>query len=353
MPKTAVVILNWNGKKFLEKFLPLVVEHTGRPGVDVVVADNASTDDSMAFLQARFPRLMTVRNARNEGFASGYDLALQEIQRRAEAGGEPYKYFVLLNSDIEVTPGWIEPVIGVMEADPAIAAAQPKLLSWHDKRRFEYAGAAGGFMDKLGYPFCRGRIFDTAESDHGQYDDPCQLLWATGAALFVRADLYLEHGGLDPDFFAHMEEIDFCWRMRNLGYKVVYEPGSVIYHVGGGTLPKSSAAKTYLNFRNNLSLLCKNLPEKELKKVFFARFFLDYLAAFVFLIKGERGNFKAVFRARRDFRKNKARDLEKRKALKQRRELTGLFDGSILWQYHVKGKRRFSQLDAGRFQKDR
>lgn len=351
-PKTAVVILNWNGEKFLERFFPLVVEHTCKPGIDVVVADNASTDASLAYLHQNFPQIKTVINARNEGFALGYNLALQKIQQEAVAQGEPYRYFVLLNSDIEVTPGWVEPLIAVMEADSLIAAAQPKLLAFHDKARFEYAGAAGGFIDRWGYPFCRGRIFDTVETDTGQYDTPCQLLWATGAALFVRADLYLQYGGLDADFFAHMEEIDFCWRMRNMGYKIVYEPSSVLYHVGGGTLPKSSAHKTYLNFRNNLSLLYKNLPQKRLKKVLLVRFFLDAVAAFMFLLKGEKENFKAVFRARKDFRRIKAANRAKRKALPQRENITGIYSGSLLWQYHVKGRKKFSDLNAKAFQQD-
>ncbi|MCM1531385.1 MAG: glycosyltransferase family 2 protein [Ruminococcus flavefaciens] len=343
-PKTAVVILNWNGQKFLEQFFPLVVEHTCMPGVDVIVADNASTDASLAYLHDNFPQIKTVVNARNEGFAGGYNLALQKIQDEAVAQGEPYRYFVLLNSDIEVTPHWVEPVLAAMEADATVAAAQPKLLAYHDKGLFEYAGAAGGFIDRLGYPFCRGRIFDTVETDRGQYDTPCQLLWATGAALFVRADLYLQHGGLDADFFAHMEEIDFCWRMRNLGYKVMYEPASVLYHVGGGTLPKTSSRKTYLNFRNNLSLLYKNLPQDRLRKVLFARWFLDRLAALAFLLKGEKENCKAVFQARKDFRKIKEDNKKKRRSLPQRPDLTGLYNRSILWQYHLKKKRFFSDL---------
>ena len=343
-PKTAVVILNWNGQKFLEQFFPIVAEHTCREGVDVIVADNASTDGSLAYMQKNFPQIEIVRNARNEGFASGYNLALQQIQKEAVASGEAYKYFVLLNSDIEVTPHWVEPVVAAMEADSSIAAAQPKLLSYYDKKCFEYAGAAGGFIDKLGYPFCRGRIFDTVETDTGQYDTPCQVLWATGAALFVRADLYLQYGGLDADFFAHMEEIDFCWRMCNRGYKIMYEPSSVLYHVGGGTLPKTSAHKTYLNFRNNLSLLYKNLPQKRLRKVLFMRVFLDFLAALMFLLHGEKENFKAVFRARKDFRRMKAANQAKRQALPQREDLVGVSDYSILWQYHIKGRKVFSSL---------
>lgn len=352
LPRTAVVILNWNGKKFLEQFLPGVVKHTLSPGIDVIVADNASTDNSIPYIQEHFPQVKTVLNSRNEGFAAGYNIALRQIQEEAENQGKPYKYFVLLNSDIEITSPWVEPIIRAMEADPQIAVAQPKLHSFQERNRFEYAGAAGGFIDSLGYPFCRGRIFDTLETDHGQYDEPAELLWATGAALFVRADLYLAYGGLDPDFFAHMEEIDFCWRLRNAGYKIMYEPGSVLYHVGGGTLPKNSAGKTYLNFRNNLSLLYKNLPQNRLRKVLFIRFFLDWMAAFVFLLKGEGGNFKAVYRARRDFRRIKGRERKKRDALRQKQHLTGIYNGCILWQYHVGKKRFFSQLNRSHFLKD-
>lgn len=348
-PKTAVVILNWNGQKFLELFFPRVVKDTCRPGIEVIVADNASTDGSLDYLQANFPQIRIVRNARNEGFASGYNLALQKIQQDAVAQGEAYKYFVLLNSDIEVTPGWVEPVLDAMESDASIAAAQPKLLAFHNKKCFEYAGAAGGFIDRWGYPFCRGRIFDTVETDMGQYDTPCQLLWATGAALFVRADLYMRYGGLDPDFFAHMEEIDFCWRMRNLGYKIMYVPTSVLYHVGGGTLPKTSSRKTYLNFRNNLSLLYKNLPSERIGRVLFMRFFLDRLAALAFWMKGERDNCKAVFRARRDFRRMKADNKAKRKTLRQQKNLTGIYGRSLLWQYHVRKKKNFTQLNPGDF----
>lgn len=350
--RTAVVILNWNGKDFLERFLPGVLQHTCSADTDVIVADNASNDDSISFLNQHFPQVKTIVNSRNEGFAAGYNIALQQIQKEAESQGMPYKYFVLLNSDIEITAPWVEPVIRAMEADPQIAAAQPKLHAYQDRNRFEYAGAAGGFIDPLGYPFCRGRIFDTLEQDNGQYETPTEILWATGAALFVRADLYLRHGGLDPDFFAHMEEIDFCWRLRNLGYKIMYEPCSVLYHVGGGTLPKSSANKTYLNFRNNLSLLYKNLPANRLRKVLLARFFLDWMAALVFLLKGETGNFKAVYRARRDFRKIKARERKKREALPQKQHLTGIYSRSILWQYHVKKKRVFTALNPNDFLTD-
>jgi GT2 family glycosyltransferase len=252
--KTAVVILNWNGRNFLETFLPSVLEYSARCA-DVIVADNASTDDSVAFLQEHYPQIRIIEHPKNGGFSKGYNDALKQIDA---------EYYILLNSDVEVTPNWITPVIEMMDADPSIAACQPKLRSFEDRSQFEYAGAAGGFIDAYGYPFCRGRIFDVLEEDRGQYDDACEVFWATGACLFVRADLYHALGGLDEDFFAHMEEIDFCWRLKNNGHKVMYCPDSTVYHVGGGALPKSSPRKTYLNFRNNLALLVKNLPSKRL-----------------------------------------------------------------------------------------
>jgi GT2 family glycosyltransferase len=263
--KIAVVILNWNGKKFLEQFLPNVLEHSA-DRAEVIIADNASTDDSVEFLKQNYPHIRLIQNAENGGFSKGYNDALKHVEA---------DYFVLLNSDIEVTPNWIQPVINLMESDKNIVVCQPKIRSYYEREKFEYAGAAGGFMDRFGYPFCRGRIFETIETDHGQYDDVCEVFWATGAAMFVKAPIYREFGGLDEDFFAHMEEIDFCWRVKNAGYKVMYCPDSTIYHIGGGTLPKHSPRKTYLNFRNNLSLLYKNLYSTELFFVFFVRSFLD------------------------------------------------------------------------------
>jgi len=265
--KTAVVILNWNGKKFLEKFLPAVIEKSSA-SADVYVADNCSSDDSVCFLKQKFPQVKIIKNKKNYGFSAGYNQALKQIEA---------EYFVLLNSDIEVTDNWIEPVINLMESDKTIGACQPKLMSFNDKSLFEYAGAAGGFIDKYGYPFCRGRLFQTIEEDKNQYNDTIEIFWATGACLFVRAEIFKKLGGLDDDFFAHMEEIDICWRMKNAGYKIMYCPNSTVYHVGGGTLHKSNAKKTYLNFRNNLSLLFKNLPNKDFYKIFILRFILGQL----------------------------------------------------------------------------
>ncbi len=339
--ETAVVILNWNGKSFLERFLPRLIECTQTPGVRIIVADNHSSDDSVEFMQRNYPQIGLIRNPENGGFAKGYNQALRQIKAR---------FFVLLNSDIEVTPGWVEPVIEKMKADPQVAAAQPKIRSFHQKERFEYAGAAGGFLDAWGYPFCRGRLFEQLEEDHGQYDQECEVFWATGAALFVRADLFLEHGGLDEDFFAHMEEIDFCWRMKNLGYKIMFYPQSTVYHIGGGTLPKNNWKKTYLNFRNNMALLYKNLPGKDLKKVMRRRKAMDWMAALLFLVKGDKEDFMAVFKAQRDFKKWKPSLQEKRKRLPQRGHLTGMYRQSIVFDHYLRHIQRFSQLDPEKFE---
>ena len=289
--KVAVVILNWNGRKFLEQFLPGVINNS-KGQAEVIIADNASTDDSVSFLKNNFPRIRIIQNRINGGFARGYNDALAQVDA---------KYFVLLNSDIEVTPNWIQPVINLMESDKQIAACQPKLMSFYNREKFEYAGAAGGYIDKYGYPFCRGRLFQTMEGDGGQYDDETEIFWATGACLFVRSDIYKELGGLDEQFFAHMEEIDFCWRVKNHGYKIMYCPDSTVYHVGGGTLPNKSWKKTYLNMRNNNIMLYKNLPDNRLYKVFIARLVLDGVAAIKFLFDGGFMDLFAVVKAHWDF----------------------------------------------------
>ena len=287
MSKLAVVILNWNGKRFLERFLPTLLR-TLPDYAEAVVCDNASDDDSVAFLKEHFPQVTLLMNERNEGFARGYNLALQRVEA---------KYYCLLNSDIEVTDGWIEPVIEQMDANEKIAAVQPKLLSFDRRDEFEYAGASGGYIDKYGYPFCRGRVFGNVEKDHGQYDTVTDIFWATGAAMFVRSDVYHLMEGLDGDFFAHMEEIDFCWRIKNLGYKIKVNPASVVYHIGGGTLPKNNSYKTFLNFRNSLYLLIKNLPDERIRKTLTLRFFLDQVAAVSFLAQGHFKDFTAVYKA--------------------------------------------------------
>ena len=287
MSKLAVVILNWNGKRFLERFLPTLLR-TLPDYAEAVVCDNASEDDSVAFLRENFPQVTLLQNEKNEGFALGYNLALQRVEA---------KYYCLLNSDIEVIDGWIEPVIEQMDANEKIAAVQPKLLSFDRRDEFEYAGACGGFIDKYGYPFCRGRVFSNLEKDHGQHDTVTDIFWATGAAMFVRSDVFHLMEGLDGDFFAHMEEIDFCWRIKNLGYKIKVNPASVVYHIGGGTLPKNNSYKTFLNFRNSLYLLIKNLPDERIRKTLILRFFLDQVAAFSFLAQGHVKDFTAVYKA--------------------------------------------------------
>lgn len=340
MEKLAIVILNWNGSKMMSRFLPSVLKYSADVAT-VYVADNASTDDSVAMLKESFPQCKQILLDKNWGFAEGYNKALAQIDA---------EYYLLLNSDIEVTPGWLTPLLNFMDTNADVAACQPKLLSEANRDMFEYAGAAGGFIDRFGYPFCRGRVFDTVEVDKGQYDTPSDILWATGAALLVRARIYKEVGGLDGRFFAHNEEIDMCWRIRIKGYRIVCVPQSVIYHVGGGTLPKSNPMKTYLNFRNNLTMLYKCLPENELSSIMRWRCLLDYVAAIEMLVlKRNIGDFKAVLRARRDF-KHWRHDFDKdREAIHQGANGTEkiiperrMF--SLLWQYYVKGKKIYSDL---------
>jgi GT2 family glycosyltransferase len=336
-PKVAVVILNWNGLKHLEQFLPSVLAST-YPNLDVIVGDNASTDGSVVFLQARYPSVGIIENKENYGFTGGYNRILTQVEA---------DYYVLLNSDVEVTPDWIEPVIALMESDERIAAAGPKLKSYAQKTHFEYAGAAGGFIDCLGYPFCRGRIFDVLEEDNGQYDTPSEIFWASGAALFIKKKLWDAAGGFDESFFAHMEEIDLCWRLKNMGYKVVYCPQSVVYHLGGGTLNAESPFKTYLNFRNNLLLLKNNLP---FWRAFFKiglRFWLDLLALVKFLADGKSKNAWAISKAHRNF----VRRLFSKSKVKSQKlkvyswgNLSGYYSRSIVWDFFVGKKRKFSEL---------
>lgn len=341
--KLAVVILNWNGHSVLRRFLPSVITCSALPGVKVIVADNHSDDDSLDILEKEFPEVEVIRLEQNYGFADGYNRSLKRIEA---------EYYLLLNSDVEVTSGWLEPMIEYMDVHPEVAACQPKLLSYNIKEDsgrdvFEYAGACGGFLDKYGYPFCRGRIMEVVEDDRGQYDTVCSLFWATGAALMVRSADYWNVGGLDGRFFAHMEEIDFCWRLRSRGRGIVCIPQSKVYHVGGGTLNKENPRKTYLNFRNNLLMLYKNLPEDELKKVMRVRCFLDYVAAFSFLLKGERKTFRAVFRARRDFNlimDSFKSDREENLKAVSLPSIPEHFNGSILWNYYVNGKKTFDKL---------
>ena len=338
MDKLAIVILNWNGAKMLRQYLPSVLQYSCDEAT-VYVADNASSDDSVQLLREHFPEVKLILLDRNWGFAEGYNKALAQIEA---------EYYLLLNSDIEVTHHWLTPLIELMDAHEEVAACQPKLLSVANRNQFEYAGASGGFLDRFGYPFCRGRIFETVERDDGQYNSPCEVLWATGAALFVRARIYKEVGGLDARFFAHSEEIDLCWRMRLQGYKIFCQPESTVYHVGGGTLPKGNPMKTFLNFRNNLTMLYKCLPDEELKTVMRRRWWLDYLAAWeMLLLNFNLGDFKAVYRARRAFKRWR-KDFEvDRQQIQQRRvqkEIPEQRHFSLLWQYYAKGRKRFSDL---------
>ena len=340
--KVAVVILNWNGEQMLRDFLPSVVAHSVLPeslGEAVVyVADNGSTDHSLRLLADSFPSVRTIAFSQNYGFADGYNKAFEPIDA---------EYAILLNSDVEVTPGWLHPLVQYMDAHPQVAACQPKLKAYHQKDAFEYAGAMGGFIDCYGYPYCRGRIFDTVEKDHGQYDADVPLLWATGACLMVRLAVYKEVGGLDGRFFAHMEEIDLCWRLRCRGYEVRSVASSVVYHVGGATLNAGHPRKTFLNFRNNLLMLYKNLPAGKLRSVLFVRALLDYVAAAMFMLKGEWGSAKAVFRARREYRKLKrefraSREENLHKAVTM--DVAERTPFSILWKYHVCGCKTFDKL---------
>lgn len=335
--KVAVVILNWNGRHYLERFLPSVLKYSCN--AEVIVADNNSTDDSVIFLQNNFPSIAVIQLSKNEGFCTGYNCALQVIEA---------DYFVLLNSDVEVTEGWMEGIINFMISNPEIAACQPKIKCYQRKNFFEYAGAAGGFIDYLGYPFCRGRIFETLEADKGQYNDLTEIFWATGACMFVKSSVFKEAGGFDDDFFAHMEEIDLCWRIKGLGYKIFYYGQSEVYHVGGGTLSKLNPYKTYLNFRNGLILIYKNLPEKDLFKIVFMRMILDGVAGLKFLMNGSIKHFWAVLQAHFYFYRNFKKLKKKRETTQNRRKvqtLNEILNKSLVWEYFIKKKKHFHQID--------
>ena len=338
MDKVAIVILNWNGAKMLAQYLPSVLNYS-RDEATVYVADNASTDGSVAFLRREFPECKLIVLSENWGFAEGYNKALKQVDA---------EYYVLLNSDVEVTHHWLTPLIEFMDVHPEVAACQPKLLSVSDRDAFEYAGACGGYLDRYGYPFCRGRLFQSVEHDNGQYDFPAEILWATGAALMIRAKDYWDVGGLDGRFFAHSEEIDLCWRLRIKGRKIWCLPESYVYHVGGGTLPKSNSRKTFLNFRNNLMMLYKCLPDEELHHVMAWRAFLDALAAFKMLFLDlNMGDFNAVVKARAAFHRKKKELRADRKAIQESRVVSDIPERrsfSLLWQYYVKGRKRFSDL---------
>ncbi len=333
-PSVAIVILNWNGQKMLEKFLPFLFLSTYN-NYSIIVADNGSTDNSIHFLEEFYPQIQILKFEVNKGFAKGYNHALASVIS---------EYYVLLNNDVEVEPGWIEPIIQLMQSDRMIAACQPKVLSHNDKSTFEYAGACGGWIDGYGYPFARGRIFDVCETDNGQYDSPQQIFWATGACLFVRSDAFHSTGGFDEHFFAHQEEIDLCWRFQLLGYKIFAQPASVVYHVGGGTLPMGDKRKIYLNFRNNLIMLTKNLPfAVALWKIPF-RLILDEIFAFKALLSGNVKTFATVFKAHYHYLKWLLLKKNKTKPKNRAANLQGVYNGSVIWQYFVNKKKTFSEI---------
>ncbi|MCX6333217.1 MAG: glycosyltransferase family 2 protein [Bacteroidia bacterium] len=338
MVKTAVVILNWNGLSFLKMFLGDVAEKSLSEDTLLYVADNGSTDGSCEWIAEYHKEVKVIRFDKNHGFAEGYNLALKQIDS---------EYFILLNSDIEVTGGWIKPLISYLDDNPTVASCQPKILSYKNKDHFEYAGAAGGFLDKFGYPFCRGRILSLVEKDSGQYDSPVEIFWSSGACMAVRSDAWKKCGGFDADFFAHMEEIDLCWRFHRMGYKVSFIPQSSVYHIGGGALPYSSPFKTYLNFRNSIYLLYKNLPERNFQWHMFFRKIMDGIAALFFLIKGDVSSFRAVWKAHADARKNIDKLRQKREIIKA----TGnnvpedlILNKSIVFEFYIKGHRTFNSL---------
>ena len=335
MIPTAVVILNWNGRQHLEQFLPSVVKHTPRQ-VRIIVADNGSTDNSVSFVKVNYPTVEIIELKENHGFAKGYNLALEQVDAEC---------FVLLNSDVEVTEGWLEPLVATITNDPNVGAVAPKLRSYGYRDKFEYAGAAGGYIDLLGYPFCRGRILSTLEDDRGQYDDKREVFWASGAAFCCRAELFRRAGGFDADFFAHMEEIDLCWRMQLMGYKIMVEPRSVVYHLGGGTLPNDSPRKLYLNYRNNLAMLFKCAPTWQRCIVAVARPLADALSAMVYLVKGQRELTKAVWQAYKEFFLAHKELGKKRRAVRAnvKQESHTIYRGSIVLRYALGGK-KFDQL---------
>lgn len=338
MYKIAIVILNWNGREFLERFLPGVVRHSSSPGMKIIVADNGSSDDSLEFIRNKFKKVEIIELDKNYGFAGGYNKAFEKINS---------EYYILLNSDVEVSENWIEPIIKKMDNDPVVAAAMPKILSYQNRSKFEYAGAAGGFIDKWGYPFCRGRILNNIEPDNNQYNDSIEIFWASGACLFIRSKIFHDAGGFDDDFFAHMEEIDLCWRIKNLGYKIYCYPCSQVYHIGGGTLPNETPSKLFLNFRNSLWLLLKNLPAKKLYPVLLIRRILDGLAAMKFYLTLDWKKGNAVFKAHISYCKHFRKMKQKRKTadFKNKDLPSSVYRKSILISYFLKKKKTFNELN--------
>jgi len=327
----AVVILNYNGRHFLEKFLQNTLDHSSE--AEVVVIDNASTDTSVSYLEASFPKIRLIRLDRNYGFAEGYNRGLAALN---------HDYFILLNSDVEVTPGWILPLLEISLSRRDIVAVQPKILDYHRRTHFEYAGAAGGMMDRLGYAFCRGRVFDNREEDLGQYDTPAEIFWASGACFFVRAEIFRSMKGFDARFFAHMEEIDLCWRIHNEGYTVAYQPASVVYHVGGGTLSAENPFKTYLNFRNNLAMMFKNLPAAYLLPLLFMRLSLDGVSGIRFLLQGSVANLWAVLKSHFMFYRWLPYLIKNRS--KKFAGFKKLYAGSVVWAYFAEKKKTYTEI---------
>lgn len=335
--RTAVVILNYNGLKFLKQFLSQIIAQCPNDS-EVIIADNNSSDGTVSWLKENYPALRVIQHPVNYGFAGGYNEALRQIDAR---------YFVILNSDIEVANGWLSPLIDYMEQHADVAACHPKILSFYNKKYFEYAGAGGGFIDVFGFPFCRGRIFTTLETDSGQYDDARPVFWATGACMIVRADCFRQAGGFDNFFFAHMEEIDLCWRFQRMGYKVMYLPFSSVFHIGGGTLPKNSPRKTFLNYRNNLSMLAKNLPAALLIPVFLFRLLFDTVASLVFLFHSGFSHFVSVWKAYFSFLANLGGLIRGRREFGKKYSFklpSVIYRGSVLVVYFIGGKKKFSQL---------
>lgn len=339
MAKLSVVILNWNGLSFLKKFLPEVVRTTSIPGVEVVVADNGSSDESLTWLATNYPTVRTIELDKNYGFTGGYNKALKGIDA---------EYYLILNSDVNPTDGWIEPMLALMEQQHDVAACMPKIRSYSNPAFFEYAGAAGGFIDRFGFPFCRGRILSQVEEDKEQYNQQCDIFWATGACMMVRSSTFWEAEGFDEFFFAHMEEIDLCWRLKNLGYRIMFVPESTVFHVGGGTLPNNNPRKLFLNYRNNLILLVKNLPSGLLVTTLLFRILMDMASAMVFLLSGKRSFFTAIVKAYWDFYKHSFyyKRLRKRLAHPRRNNLhKEIYRGSIVFDFFLKRKKTFSSIN--------
>lgn len=335
MIKTAIVILNWNGKELLEKFLPSIIKYTPKENCEIYIIDNNSSDDSLAFILSHYPAIQVIELDNNYGYAEGYNKGLSKISA---------EYYVLLNSDIEVTQNWLYPLIDYLDANQATAIVQPKIIWQREPEYFEYAGAAGGFIDKYGIPFCRGRLFDSLEKDENQYNDIINIFWASGACFAIRSNIFWENEGFDEYFFAHMEEIDLCWRILLSDYDISYIPSSLVYHVGAATLKEDSPQKTYLNYRNNMLMLYKNLDEPQAKEIIYKRRLINFIAALKFLLTGKKQMFTAILKADRDFMKNRSMYEEYRKKNKKSLSNKLIYQRSIILDFFLRGKKKFSEL---------